>query len=767
IVTSLIVSIIPLAIAGHIAGLALRQALVNAANVSLAGAAAHTAARVDGFIQTNLDTVRTEAQLLDFGEFLDLSFRQPATGGEYAIKAGHVAAMLRALSRRDQLYILSYALLDVHGTNVMSTNHSEAGGDQSRHDYFQKPIATGLPYVSAVEFSEAADPPSIYFSAPIRNEQGITVGVLRIRYNAAILQDIVADANGLAGPESYAILLDENHLRLADGESPDSILKTVVPLDPAKVAELRAADRLPRRPVDQLSTNLPAFEQGLTDIAAQPFFRAELEAAGKTLEAVAVAPMTTAPWLVAFGQEEAVFLAPVEMQTRNSLLGGAITMAVVVLTIAVGAQRVAGPIVRLTAVAEKVGAGDLSVQARVEANDETGVLAATFNSMIVQLRQTLDGLAERSAELRRANDRLQAELAERQQAEVALRESEAKYRTLVNEVSDGFYVSDLTGTLTFANRALARILGVERPEALVGRSFLEFVPSAKVGELAGRYQAAMAAGKGTQVIDTEVIRRDGARAFIEIRPQVIVEAGRPMGNRGTLRDVTERKNSEDEIKRRLAELEAVNRLSTAMRSAHTQDEMLPVVLDVTLGVLQAAQGAVWLHDPVKDELRTVVMRGWGEQTDVSRIPPEKPGEGVAGIVFASGQPYVAGDFHLDLRLPENVRQWIPPGMGGAAIPIRAADKVIGVFIANAMLPRELTPSEVHLLTILGEIAGNAIQRTTLHEQTEQRLQRLDGLHQIDTVINASLDLHLTLNVFVDQVITQLRVDAAAVILLNR
>ncbi len=355
----------------------------------------------------------------------------------------------------------------------------------------------------------------------------------------------------------------------------------------------------------------------------------------------------------------------------------------------------------------------------------------------------------------------------RKQAEVALRESEVKYRTLVDEVSDGFYVSDLTGTLTFANRALAHILGVERPEALVGRSFLEFVPPAKVGELAERYQAAMAAGKGSQAIETEVVRQDGARAFIEIRHQVIVEAGRPVGNRGTLRDVTERKQAEDEIRQRLAELEAVNQLSTAMRGAHTQDEMLSVVLDVTLGVLQAAQGAVWLHDPVKDELRTVIMRGWGEQTDVSRIPPEKPGVGVAGIVFASGQPYVASDFHLDLRLPESVRQWIPPGMGGAAIPIRAADKVIGVFIANAMLPRELTPSEVHLLTILSEIAGNAIQRTRLHEQTEQRLQRLDGLHQIDTVINASLDLHLTLNVFVDQVITQLRVDAAAVILLNR
>ncbi len=767
IVISLIISIVPLTIIGYLAGLAAREALVNAANESLAGAAAQTAANVDGFIQTNLDTVRTEAQLPQFGEYLDLLSQPSAAETELVSRAARIATMLHALSRRDQLYILSYALLDEHGVNVMSTNNSEAGVDQSRHDFFLKPIATGLPYVSAVGFSETADPPSIYFSAPIRNVQGITVGVLCIRYNATILQQIVANTGDLAGKESYGVLLDENHLRLADGNAPDLIFTTIVPLDPAKLAELQAAARLPRRPADQLSTNLPAFEQGMTNSVTQPFFPAELEPSESSPEAVAVAPLTTEPWLVAFVQARAVFLAPVELQTRNSLLVGAIAIVVVVLTVAAGSQLLTGPIVRLTAVAEKVGAGDLSAQARVEAGDETGTLAAAFNSMTTQLRQTLDGLAARSAELHLANDRLQAELAERQRAEVALRESEVKYRTLVDEVSDGFYVSDLSGVLTFANRALARIMGVERPEALMGRRFVDFLPPAQVSELTERYRAVMRGGQASELISTEVVRRDGSRAFIEIRPLVIVDGGRPVGSRGVLHDVTERKKSEDEIKRRLAELEAVNRLSTAMRGAQTLDEMLPVVLDVTLGVLQAAQGAVWLHDPVKDELRATVMRGWGEQTDLPRIPLEKPGEGVAGAVFASGQPYVASDFHLDLRLSEAVRQRIPPGMGGAAIPIRAADEVIGVFIANVALPRELTPNEVHLLTILSEIAGNAIQRTRLHEQTEQRLQRLDGLHQIDTVINASLDLHLTLNVFVDQVITQLRVDAAAVILLNR
>jgi PAS domain S-box-containing protein len=600
----------------------------------------------------------------------------------------------------------------------------------------------------------------------VRNVQGETLGVLLVRYNAAILQQIVAKTAGLAGSASFAVLLDNNHMRLADGAEADLVFTTVVPLKADKVVELQVAGHLPRRPADQLSTNLAAFDQGLTNSGTQPFFNAELHATGQGREAVAVAPLTTEPWLVAFGQTESVFLAPVDQETRSLMLLGAIMIVFVVLAVAGGARLLTGPINRLTAMAAKVGAGDLSAQVGGEANDEIGKLAKTFNAMTAQLRQTLEGLTERTGQLRLANEQLQAELVERQRSQAALRESEAKYRSLVDEVNDGFYTSDLHGNLTFANRALARLLGFESPGALIGRNFAEFVPPGKVNDLAEQYRAATSKGTGSVVITTEVVRQDGTHAFIEIKPQIIVEAGRPVGNRGTLRDVTERRLAEEEIQRRLEELEAVNRVSTRMRSAQTLDELLPLVLDVTLEVARAPQGSIWLFDQSTNTLRPTVARGLGEAGDISRLPVEKPGEGVAGYVFATGQSYIADDFHQDQRLPEAIRQQIPPGTGGAVIPIRAANAVIGTLIVNVLSPRKLSPREVQLLAMLCEIAGNAIQRTQLHEQTEQRLRRLVALHEIDVAINASLDLQLTLNIFVDEAMAQLGVDAAAVILLD-
>jgi len=766
IVAALAISIIPVTIISFLANVAIHTALVNAANDSLAGAAAQTAANLDGFVQANLDAVRTEAQLPDFGDLLGLHAQSPAGGAEFEAAAARLAVVLHALSRRDQLFILSYALLDQNGVDVIDTDSADAGLDQSQRDFFVRPMSTGLPYASPVEFSNTDDLPSIFFSAPVRNAQGKILGVLLVNYNATSLQQIVARASGLAGNASFGVLLDDNHMRLADGAEPDLIFTTVAPLNPDKVVELQAAGRLPRRPADQLSTNLAAFDQGLINSAAQPFFHAELHALGPGGEAVAVARLTTEPWLVAFGQTESVFLAPVDQETRNLTLIGIIMIAFIALAVAGGTRLLTGPINRLTVVAAQVGAGDLTAQVRWEANDEIGKLAQTFNAMTARLRQTLAGLTERSAELRLANEQLQSDLVERQRGEASLRESEAKYRTLVDEINDGFYTSDLRGNLTFANRALARVLGVESPQALIGRNFVEFLPPEKVADLAEQYRAVMSAGAKTNAIETEVVRPDGTRAAIEIKPQIIFEAGRPVGNRGTLRDISERRRAEEEIQRRLEELEAINRVSTRMRSAQTLDELLPLVLDVTLDVVHALQGSIWLYDSSRDELRAAVARGWGEVADIARLPPEKPGLGLAGSVFRTGQSHIADDFHTEPSLPEVIRQQIPPGMGGAVIPIRAANVVIGTLIVNVLFPRKLSANEVQLLAMVCEIAGNAIQRTQLHEQTEQRLRRLGALHEIDVAINASLELQATLDVFVDEVMAQLRVDAAAVILLN-
>ena len=219
----------------------------------------------------------------------------------------------------------------------------------------------------------------------------------------------------------------------------------------------------------------------------------------------------------------------------------------------------------------------------------------------------------------------------------------------------------------------------------------------------------------------------------------------------------------DEIRQRLEELEAVNQLSIALRAAQTLDEMLPRLLDQILAQFRTSVGAIWLHDGVRHQLRPAAGRGWLAESDNWRA---MVGDDIASAVFRTGQAYITPEFARDQQLRETYRRCLPGGWGGACVPLHAAQENIGALCISAPLPREFTPSEIHLLDILAGIAGSALQRVNLHMQTEQRLRRLAALREIDTAISGSLDLRVTLNVLLDQVTAQLEVEAADVLLLK-
>ncbi len=114
--------------------------------------------------------------------------------------------------------------------------------------------------------------------------------------------------------------------------------------------------------------------------------------------------------------------------------------------------------------------------------------------------------------------------------------------------------------------------------------------------------------------------------------------------------------------------------------------------------------------------------------------------------------------------PESIRTRIPAGMGGVCMPLQAAGSIIGVMFINVSLPRVLNPLELRVLNTLASIGGNAINRTNLHEQTVNQLEHLEALREIDLAISSSLDLRLTLRTVLEQLIKQLGVDAADVLL---
>ena len=227
--------------------------------------------------------------------------------------------------------------------------------------------------------------------------------------------------------------------------------------------------------------------------------------------------------------------------------------------------------------------------------------------------------------------------------------------------------------------------------------------------------------------------------------------------------VTARKQAEETLRHRLAEMEGLHTVSTALRVAQTRDEALPILLNQTLAALETDSGAIWLYHPEDDELRAAITLGWFRQLNEA---PRKPGEGIAGTVFASGQSHVSAEFRNDPVVGATTREQIPNDWGGACVPIRTGAVSIGVLIVSMPPPRQMAPGEMGLLESLAEMAGAALHRMSLHEETVRQLDQLQALHRIDQAIAGSMDLRTTLAVLLEHVLAQLKVDAASVLLLN-
>jgi diguanylate cyclase (GGDEF)-like protein/PAS domain S-box-containing protein len=131
------------------------------------------------------------------------------------------------------------------------------------------------------------------------------------------------------------------------------------------------------------------------------------------------------------------------------------------------------------------------------------------------------------------------------QAQEALKESEEKYRDLVERERDVIFSVDAVGNITSINSA-SRIWGYE-PEDLIGRNFLELVPEEWQERTAVELQNLLLEA-GELTAETVVTASNGEHHTIEYSATVIQEGGEYAGVQGIVRDVTERKQAEEALK---------------------------------------------------------------------------------------------------------------------------------------------------------------------------------------------------------------------------
>jgi PAS domain S-box-containing protein len=136
------------------------------------------------------------------------------------------------------------------------------------------------------------------------------------------------------------------------------------------------------------------------------------------------------------------------------------------------------------------------------------------------------------------------DITDRKRMEETLRRSEERYRTILDEMEEGYYELDLAGNLTFANDAVCRLLGYSRDE-LVGMNYRVYAPEDEVEWRYKVWNEVYRTGKPTKWLPLENLRKDGTRISVEDSVFAMHNArGQTIGFRGVSRDISERERAE-------------------------------------------------------------------------------------------------------------------------------------------------------------------------------------------------------------------------------
>jgi diguanylate cyclase (GGDEF)-like protein/PAS domain S-box-containing protein len=155
-------------------------------------------------------------------------------------------------------------------------------------------------------------------------------------------------------------------------------------------------------------------------------------------------------------------------------------------------------------------------------------------------------LKQRTRDITAAYESVQTEILERRKMEEKLRRGEEKYRRLFDTTTDGVYHADARGILTMINPAGAKMFGFDTPEEMIGLNAGNFWREPEERDI---YIAELREKKSASVHPIKAHKRDGTPIELEASARILEdEDGVFLGIEGILRDVTDRRRSEEELR---------------------------------------------------------------------------------------------------------------------------------------------------------------------------------------------------------------------------
>ncbi len=154
------------------------------------------------------------------------------------------------------------------------------------------------------------------------------------------------------------------------------------------------------------------------------------------------------------------------------------------------------------------------------------------------------------------------DISKRVEAEEALRESEEKYRNILDSIEEGYFEVDLAGNLVFVNDAACKLMGCTADE-LIGLNNRQITTPQTAKKMFRTFSHVFRTGKPAQIADFEIITKNKTKKHLELSAAVIKDAvQQPIGFRGVVREVTARIKSQKEKKRLASQIQHAQKMES-------------------------------------------------------------------------------------------------------------------------------------------------------------------------------------------------------------
>ena len=335
--------------------------------------------------------------------------------------------------------------------------------------------------------------------------------------------------------------------------------------------------------------------------------------------------------------------------------------------------------------------------------------------------------AERSAaEVRESEAAMRSILEERQRVEDALRESEERYRELVENANDIVFTLDLAGNMTSVNKAVEAVTGYSREE-LLGMNLTDFLTSESVARSRDMTQRKLAGEERTNY-EVDVRTKGGQLLTLEISSRLLMKNGEPAGIQGVARDITTRRRSEEALReadlRALSEyerlLERISSLGQALGTARDLVTIFRALQQFTVVSVPCDGLFISLYDPIRDERTACFAWGDGLELDTSDLPPMPVNDyGPNSRAVRTGKIIFTDDYMNAAR--GHPAMIVGPDNGlrpqsSIAVPMAVMGRIIGTIEVQSYQEAAFRAEHATAMRMAANLTAVAIQNVRLLER---------------------------------------------------